>query len=61
MLTVSKSEIVLPAFDKNGEVMLVLDIDSEHLANFDESDKMYLEQVMKIIEQICAGEMRKLY
>lgn len=47
--SLSKSEIVLPAFDKNGEVKLILDIDSEHLATFDETDKFYLEQVMTII------------
>ena len=45
----SRSEIVLPAFDKKGEVILILDIDSEYLANFDEIDKTYLEKVMEII------------
>jgi L-methionine (R)-S-oxide reductase len=50
--SLSKSEIVLPAFDKNGVVNLVLDVDSEHLANFDEIDKVYLEQVISIIESI---------
>ena len=47
----SKSEIVLPAFNKNGEVDLVLDVDSEHLAFFDDTDKHYLLQVMRIIEE----------
>lgn len=47
--SLSKSEIVLPAFDKNGDVTLILDIDSEHLATFDETDRFYLEQVMTII------------
>lgn len=47
--SLSKSEIVLPAFNKKGEVILVLDIDSEHLSNFDEIDKIYLEKVMEII------------
>jgi L-methionine (R)-S-oxide reductase len=45
----TKSEIVLPAFDTNGNVVLVLDIDSEHLANFDETDKLYLEELTKIV------------
>jgi len=49
--SISKSEIVLPAFDNNGEVILILDIDSEHLTNFDEIDKTYLEKVMGIISQ----------
>lgn len=49
----SRSEIVLPAFNQKGEVFLVLDIDSEHLDNFDEIDRTYLEKVMEIITQ-CA-------
>ncbi|MBS1681185.1 MAG: GAF domain-containing protein [Bacteroidetes bacterium] len=47
--TDSKSEIVLPAF-KNGKVFLVLDVDSDRLNNFDETDASYLAQLMKIIE-----------
>ena len=46
----SKSEIVLPAF-KNGEVALVLDVDSSELNDFDSVDEKYLSQVMKIIEK----------
>lgn len=46
----SKSEIVLPAF-KNGEVALILDVDSDQLADFDQVDQKNLEQLMKIIEQ----------
>ncbi len=45
----SKSEIVLPAF-KNGQVALVLDVDSDKLNDFDEWDKQGLEKVMKIVE-----------
>jgi GAF domain-containing protein len=50
--SLSKSEIVLPAFDKNGNVSLILDVDSEHLATFDETDKLYLEQLMRLIEKL---------
>lgn len=46
----SKSEIVLPAF-KNGAVALVLDVDSDQLNDFDETDAKALEQVMRIIER----------
>ncbi len=46
----SKSEIVLPAF-KNGEVALVLDVDSDELDDFNEVDAQYLEEVMRIIEK----------
>ncbi|MBL6449837.1 GAF domain-containing protein [Fulvivirga sp. 29W222] len=45
----SKSEIVLPAL-KDGEVVLILDVDSDELDNFDETDKIYLERLMKLIE-----------
>ena len=48
--SVSKSEIVLPAF-KNGAVSLVLDVDSDQLNDFDEVDAKALEQVMRIIER----------
>ncbi|HEY0771147.1 MAG TPA: GAF domain-containing protein [Sphingobacteriaceae bacterium] len=47
--SLSKSEIVLPA-RKNGEVYLVLDVDSDVLNDFDETDKSYLERVMRLIE-----------
>lgn len=47
----SKSEIVLPAI-KNGEVALVLDVDSDQLNDFDETDKLYLSQVMSMIEKM---------
>lgn len=40
----SKSEIVVPMF-RNGEVFAVLDIDSEKLATFDDTDKKYLEKI----------------
>ena len=48
----SKSEIVLPAFDKKGEVFLVLDVDSDQLDDFSAVDKVFLEQLMRIIEKL---------
>lgn len=48
----SKSEIVLPAL-KNGEVFLVLDVDSDKLDDFDVVDKEALEAVMRVIERIA--------
>ena len=45
----SKSEIVLPIFNKNFKVALILDIDSENLNAFDEIDAMHLTQVTKLI------------
>ena len=46
----SKSEIVLPAFDKNGDVFLVLDVDSDVLNDFSTDDAEGLEQIMRIVE-----------
>jgi len=45
----SRSEIVLPAF-KNGEVVLVLDVDSDAVNDFDKIDELYLGKVIKIVE-----------
>ena len=44
----SKSEIVVPLL-KDGKVVAVLDIDSEHLATFDETDKLWLERIMELM------------
>jgi len=45
----SRSEIVLPLFYKN-KVVGVLDVDSEYLAQFDDIDAKYLEQIIKLIK-----------
>jgi len=47
----SRSEIVLPAFNASKEVALILDVDSTELADFDKTDKKYLQQLMLLIEQ----------
>ena len=44
----SRSEIVVPVFHE-GDVVAVLDIDSEKLATFDETDRHYLERIVKIL------------
>jgi len=44
----SRSEIVVPVIRDN-KVMGVLDVDSEHLAAFDESDKKFLEEIVDLI------------
>jgi len=43
----SKSEIVVPLFS-NGSMIGVLDIDSDHLNSFDETDQFYLEIICAI-------------
>lgn len=44
----SKSEIVVPLF-KGGEVVAVLDIDSEHLSTFDDTDRLWLEKIVEML------------
>ena len=44
----SRSEIVVPLM-REGEVVGVLDIDSEKLSTFDETDRLWLERIAKII------------
>lgn len=44
----SNAEIVIP-IEKNGEVVAVLDVDSDQLADFDETDKKYLEELVNSI------------
>ena len=48
----SKSEIVLPIFDKRGDIFGVLDVDSDELNDFSETDAEGLGKIMKIIEKI---------
>lgn len=45
--SLSRSEIVVPVFAPDGFVMAVLDIDSEHLATFDVTDKEWLEKMLR--------------
>lgn len=49
----SRSEIVVPVLDSEGEVLIILDVDSENLSDFNETDKVYLERMAKIITEIC--------
>jgi L-methionine (R)-S-oxide reductase len=43
----SKSEIVVPVL-KNGQVVAVLDVDSDQLNDFDQDDQLALEQLMQL-------------
>ena len=47
--SLSKSEIVVPII-RNDEVVAVLDCDSVLLRDFDETDKLYLEEITNVIE-----------
>ena len=48
--SLSKSEIVVPMI-ADGEVLGVLDIDSDELATFDETDRIYLEKMVDVLIQ----------
>ncbi|MDB5012058.1 MAG: diguanylate cyclase [Daejeonella sp.] len=45
--SLSKSEIVLPII-RNGVVIGVLDVDSEHLNHFDQIDSKYLNEILDL-------------
>jgi len=47
--SISKSEIVLP-IRNNNEVIGVLDVDSELLNHFDQTDANYLEKIIELIQ-----------
>jgi GAF domain-containing protein len=46
--SLSQSEIVIPMFRDN-EVYAVLDIDSKELSTFDETDKDWLEKIVRLL------------
>ena len=48
--SLSKSEIVVPIF-RGEEVVGVLDIDSDQLATFDETDRIYLEKMIDTLSK----------
>ena len=48
----SKSEIVLPVMNANGDVSMILDADSEKLNEFDEVDEKYLLEIVEIIKSL---------
>lgn len=47
--SLSKSEIVVPIM-KDEEVVAVLDVDSEQYSLFDETDRQYLEKIVRLIK-----------
>jgi GAF domain-containing protein len=49
----SQSEVVVPVFYL-GKVVMVLDVDSEHLAHYDREDVSGLEQIMALVEKYVA-------
>ena len=48
--SLSRSEIVVPLFNASHDVVAVLDIDSRELNTFDDIDRYWLEQIVKVIK-----------
>ena len=46
----SKSEIVIPVRDQQGNVFAVLDVDSKDVNSFDETDCFYLEKIVELMQ-----------
>lgn len=47
----SQSEIVVPLYNIQGEITGVLDVDSDSLATFDETDAYWLEKIVELVYQ----------
>ena len=45
----SNSEIVVPVFDKDGNLAAVLDVDSTEIGSFDDDDKVGLEAICRTL------------
>ena len=53
--SLSQSEIVVPLHNRRGHIIGVLDIDSEHLNQFDETDAQYLQQICAMLPEILTA------
>lgn len=49
--SLSRSEIVVPIKNKDNDIVAVLDIDSEHIATFDEVDRLSLEKITSLLSR----------
>ena len=45
----SRSEVVVPIYDTKNNIVGVLDVDSDVLNDFDETDKIYLEKLCEMV------------
>lgn len=48
--SLSKSEIVLPIFDNQNNVIGVLDVDSDNLNSFDQTDAINLNKIINLVK-----------
>lgn len=47
----SKSEIVVPVFDREGALVAVLDVDADRLDAFDDDDRIGLEKIVRLFAE----------
>jgi L-methionine (R)-S-oxide reductase len=52
--SLSKSEIVVPVFDTQGKVSMIIDVDSAQLADFDTVDARFLEEIAIHIQHLTS-------
>lgn len=52
--SLSKSEITVPVHSATGEVIAILDVDSDVLSDFNETDKKYLEELAILLKPMFA-------
>jgi len=45
----TNSEIVVPVYNKDGELIAVFDVDSTKISTFDEIDQLWLEKILKTV------------
>ena len=48
--SLSKSEIVIPIYN-NGEIISVLDVDSDNYSSFDKTDELWLKKILELINE----------
>ena len=51
----SRSEVVVPIRNRRGEIVAVLDVDSERLDDFTEVDREALEKIARILQSASVG------
>lgn len=52
--SLSRSEIVVPGFNSAGEVIFLIDVDSDHVADFSDDDAEGLEQIAQIVQKLMS-------
>lgn len=54
--SLSRSEIVVPLYSESGYITAVLDIDSDRIADFDDTDREYIEKIADMIATVLHNQ-----